>query len=159
MGAINNLKETNIIFTKTNSDLNGKVINKMIDQFSSKHQKKTIVFSSLGQLRYLSALKHVDIVVGNSSSGLLEAPSFKTATLNIGDRQKGRIKAKSIIDCLPKKKNILNSISKIYSKNFQMSLKNIRNPYDQGLSSKKIIKVIKNYKLENITKKIFFDLK
>ena len=159
LDAINNLKETNIIFTKTNSDLNGKVINKMIDEFSSKDQKKTIAFSSLGQLRYLSALKHVDIVVGNSSSGLLEAPSFKTATLNIGDRQKGRIKAKSIIDCLPKKKNILNSISKIYSKKFQMSLKNIRNPYDQGLSSRKIIKVIKNYKLENITKKIFYDLK
>ena len=86
--------KTNIIFTKTNSDLNGKIINQMINKFTKKYPKKSIGFTSLGQLRYLSALKHVDVIIGNSSSGLIEAPSFKTATINIGERQKGRIKAK-----------------------------------------------------------------
>ena len=158
LDALSNLKDTNIIFTKSNSDLHGKAINKMIDQFCSKHKKKTISFASLGQLNYLSALKHVDMVIGNSSSGILEAPSFKLATLNIGDRQTGRIKAKSIVDCFPKKKDIINSINKIYSRNFQMSLQIVRNPYDKGLTSKKITKVLKNFNIKNITEKIFYDL-
>ncbi len=104
INTINELDDTNIIFTKTNSDINGKVINQMIDRYTAKYPKKSIGFTSLGQLRYLSALKYVDAVVGNSSSGLLEAPSFKIGTINIGDRQKGRIKAKSVIDCSAKKK-------------------------------------------------------
>jgi GDP/UDP-N,N'-diacetylbacillosamine 2-epimerase (hydrolysing) len=156
--AINDLDDTNIIFTKTNSDLNGKVINQMIDQYTKKYPKKSIAFSSLGQLRYLSAMQFVDAVVGNSSSGLIEASSFKIATINIGDRQKGRIKAKSVIDCLPKKNNIKNSFKKIYSKDFQKLLNNVKNPYDNGFSSKKIIKVLKNIKIENLLKKNFYNI-
>ena len=156
--AINDLDDTSIIFTKTNSDLNGKVINQMIDQYTKKYSKKSIAFSSLGQLRYLSALQFVDAVVGNSSSGLIEAPSFKIATINIGDRQKGRIKAKSVINCLPKKNNIKNSFKKIYSKDFQKLLNNVKNPYDNGFSSKKIIKVLKNIKIENLLKKNFYNI-
>jgi GDP/UDP-N,N'-diacetylbacillosamine 2-epimerase (hydrolysing) len=156
--AINDLDDTSIIFTKTNSDLNGKVINQMIDQYTKKYPKKSIAFSSLGQLRYLSAMQFVDAVVGNSSSGLIEASSFKIATINIGDRQKGRIKAKSVIDCLPKKNNIKNSFKKIYSKDFQKLLNNVKNPYDNGFSSKKIIKVLKNIKIENLLKKNFYNI-
>jgi GDP/UDP-N,N'-diacetylbacillosamine 2-epimerase (hydrolysing) len=156
--AINDLDDTNIIFTKTNSDLNGKVINQMIDQYTKKYPKKSIAFSSLGQLRYLSAMQFVDAVVGNSSSGLIEASSFKIATINIGDRQKGRIKAKSVINCLPKKNNIKNSFKKIYSKDFQKLLNNVKNPYDNGFSSKKIIKVLKNIKIENLLKKNFYNI-
>ena len=156
--AINDLDDTSIIFTKTNSDLNGKVINQMIDQYTKKYPKKSIAFSSLGQLRYLSAIQFVDAVVGNSSSGLIEAPSFKIATINIGDRQKGRIKAKSVINCLPKKNNIKNSFKKIYSKDFQKLLNNVKNPYDNGFSSKKIIKVLKNIKIENLLKKNFYNI-
>lgn len=98
------IKDTNIIFTKTNSDTDGRIINRMIDQYINKNSDKSTGATSLGQLKYLSALQYVDAVVGNSSSGLLEAPSFKIATINIGDRQNGRIKAKSVIDCLPEKK-------------------------------------------------------
>jgi GDP/UDP-N,N'-diacetylbacillosamine 2-epimerase (hydrolysing) len=156
--AINDLDDTSIIFTKTNSDLNGKVINQMIDQYTKKYSKKSIAFSSLGQLRYLSALQFVDAVVGNSSSGLIEVPSFKIATINIGDRQKGRIKAKSVINCLPKKNNIKNSFKKIYSKDFQKLLNNVKNPYDNGFSSKKIIKVLKSIKIENLLKKNFYNI-
>ena len=158
LAAINDLDNTNIIFTKTNSDLHGKVINQMIDQYISKNSKKSIGFYSLGQTRYLSALQFVDVVLGNSSSGLIEAPSFKIATINIGDRQKGRIKAKSVIDCLPEKKSIQNSIKRAYSKNFQSLLKVVKNPYDNGFSSKKIVRVLNSIKIENILKKSFHNI-
>ncbi len=158
LAAINNLDNTNIIFTKTNSDLHGKVINQMIDQYISKNSKKSIAFYSLGQTRYLSALQFVDVVLGNSSSGLIEAPSFKIATINIGDRQKGRIKAKSVINCLPEKKSIQNSIKRAYSKNFQSLLKTVKNPYDNGFSSKKIVRVLNSIKIENILKKSFYNI-
>ena len=104
------LKNTNIIFTKTNSDTNGKIINNMINDYVCRNSKNSIAFSSLGRLRYLSALKYVDAVIGNSSSGIIEAPSFKLATINIGDRQNGRVKASSIIDCLPKKEDITKAL-------------------------------------------------
>ena len=158
INAINELDDTNIIFTKTNSDSNGKVINQMIDRYTVKYPKKSIGFTSLGQLRYLSALKYVDAVVGNSSSGLLETPSFKIGTINIGDRQKGRIRAESVIDCLANKKDIQKSFKKLYSKNFQQLLINVNNYYDNGFSSKKIIKVLKNFKLKNILKKNFYNI-
>ena len=158
LNAIHELDDTNIIFTKTNSDLNGKIINRMIDRYTSKYPNKSIAFISLGQLRYLSALQYVDAVVGNSSSGLLEAPSFKIGTINIGERQKGRIRAESVIDCVPDKKDIQKSFEKLYSKNFQELLKNVNNLYDNGLSSKKIVRVLKNFKLKNILKKNFYNI-
>jgi GDP/UDP-N,N'-diacetylbacillosamine 2-epimerase (hydrolysing) len=158
LNAIDNLNNTNIIFTKANSDLNGRVINQMIDDYVLKNYKKSISFISLGQLRYLSALKYVDAVVGNSSSGLLEAPSFNVGTINIGDRQKGRIKAESVIDCLPERKVIIESIEKIYTKEFQELLKTVKNPYDNGQSSIKIVDVLKNLNLENILKKEFYNI-
>ena len=159
LDAINELDDTNIIFTKTNSDLNGKVINKMIDGYTSGNPKKSIGFTSLGQLRYLSTLQYVDAVVGNSSSGLLEAPSFKIGTINIGDRQKGRIKATSVINCEPKKNSILVALTELYSKKFLKTLKTSINPYGDGHSSQKIIKKIKKVNLKKILKKSFYDLK
>ncbi len=159
LNAIDELEDTNIIFTKSNSDLNGRIINKMIDKYIYKNPQKSIGFFSLGQLKYLSALQYVDAIVGNSSSGLTEAPSFKIGTINIGDRQKKRIKAKSVIDCIPKKKNIKQSLKKIYSSNFKKLLKKNNNPYDNGLPSKKIARVLRNFKLQNTMKKSFFNLK
>ena len=157
--AIDELENTNIIFTKANSDTNGRVINQMIDEYVAKNSHKSIEFASLGQLRYLSALQYIDAVVGNSSSGLLEAPSFKIATINIGDRQKGRIKALSVIDCEPKKEEISKAFEEIYSKEFQEKLKNVGNPYGENCPSKQIIEVLKNVNLANILKKSFYDLK
>ena len=158
LNAIDELKNTNIIFTKANSDTDGRVINHMIDNYVSKNSNKSVCFTSLGQLRYLSALQFVDAAVGNSSSGLLEAPSFKIGTINIGDRQKGRLKTDSIIDCNPNKKNILESFSKLYSLEFQTSLENIKNPYGDGKVSRKIIDIIKNTNFNNIIKKSFYDI-
>jgi len=156
--AIDNLKDTNIIFTKSNSDANGKIINRMIDQYVAENNSKSKVFASLGQLRYLSAMQYVDAVVGNSSSGLIEAPSFKIGTINIGDRQRGRQKARSIIDCKPDKASIKKALQKIYSSKFKEYIKKTKNPYGDGCASKKIVRVLKKTKLKNIIKKEFFKL-
>ena len=131
----------------------------MIDEYVAKNSHKSIGFSSLGQLRYLSALKFVDSVVGNSSSGLLEAPSFKIGTINIGDRQKGRIKASSVIDCEANKNSIVKAFAKLYSKEFQETLKTTINPYGDGCASKKIVEILKSVDLGNILKKSFYDLR
>ena len=159
LDAIDELEDTNIIFTKANSDTDGRVINQMIDEYVTKNFQKSVQFTSLGQLRYLSALQYVDAVVGNSSSGLAEAPSFKIGTINIGDRQKGRIKASSVIDCEPNKDSILKSFEKLYSKEFQETLKTTINPYGDGCASKKIVEILKNVDLKNILKKSFYDLR
>jgi len=159
LNSLDELKDTNIIFTKANSDVDGKIINQMIDQYTKKNLDKSISVASLGQLNYLSALQHIDVIIGNSSSGISEAPSFKIGTINIGDRQNGRIKAKSVVDCLSNKKDINRAIKKVYSDEFKNLLKNVKNPYGNGRSSKKIIKVLKTVKLDNILKKNFFNIK
>jgi len=158
LNAIKGLKNTNIIFTKSNSDIDGRIINHMIDEFVNKNSNKSAGFFSLGQLKYLSALQYVDAIVGNSSSGLLEVPSFKIATINIGDRQKGRIKAKSVIDCSPNSKSIKKAFIKIYSNKFQKLLKDVKNPYGNRCASQQIIKILKKIKLNNVLKKKFYDL-
>ena len=157
--AIDELDNTNLIFTKSNSDLNGRIINKMIDNYTRKNPEKSVSFISLGQLRYLSTLKYMDAIIGNSSSGIIEAPSFNIGTINIGSRQKGRIKASSVIDCEPKKNLITSALTKLYSKDFISTLKNSKNLYGDGNSSQKIIDKIKTTNLKTILKKSFFDLK
>ena len=158
LNALDELEETNFIFTKANSDTDGDVINKMIDEYVSENPQKAVAFASLGQLRYLSAIKFVDIVLGNSSSGLLEVPSFKKATINIGDRQKGRARASSVIDVRPVKEEILAAIKRAYSKEFEQTLKDTINPYDGGNPSKKMVKILKEIKLDGILKKKFYDI-
>ena len=159
LNALDELEETNFIFTKANSDTDGDVINKMIDEYVSENSQKAVAFASLGQLRYLSAIKFVDIVLGNSSSGLSEVPSFKKATINIGDRQKGRARASSVIDVRPVKEEILAAIKRAYSKEFEQTLKDTINPYDGGNPSKKMVKILKETKLDGILKKKFYDVK
>jgi len=156
--AVDELKDTNIIFTKANSDTDGRVINSMIDDYVSKNSDKSVVFISLGQLRYLSALQYMDAVVGNSSSGLLEAPSFKIGTINIGDRQKGRIKAQSVISSNSLKMDIQKAFEKLYSTEFQDILKETKNHYGDGGASLEIKDRIKKFSLAGILKKSFYDI-
>lgn len=147
-----------LIFTKANADADGRIINQMIDAFVQKNPERACAFVSLGQLRYLSALKHVSMVIGNSSSGLLEAPSFGIPTVNIGDRQKGRIMAASVIECDNQKEQIINGIRKASDDTFRVFCKTVKNPYDNGNSSEKIIDVLKQTGLESISRKKFNDL-
>lgn len=158
LDALDELDDTNIIFTKANADTDGRGINKMIDDYVSVRRDNTVAFASMGQLRYLSALQYVDAVVGNSSSGLTEAPTFKIGTVNIGDRQRGRIKADSVIDCLPEKEAILAALRKCYSSSFQVVLSNVVNPYGNGGASAQIVATLRAIPLQNILKKRFHDL-
>jgi GDP/UDP-N,N'-diacetylbacillosamine 2-epimerase (hydrolysing) len=158
LNSISELINTKVIFTKANADTGGRIINSMIDDYVDNH-KNTIAFASMGQLNYLSALQFVDTVIGNSSSGLLEAPSFKIGTINIGDRQRGRIKANSVISCLPKKRDIDKAFNQLYSENFKNIIRNVENPYGKGGASKEIVRIIKDINLNGILKKPFYDIK
>jgi GDP/UDP-N,N'-diacetylbacillosamine 2-epimerase (hydrolysing) len=159
LDVVEELEDTHIIFTKANSDTERRVINHMIDEYVAKNSYKSVGFTSLGQLRYLSSLQYMDAMVGNSSSGLTEAPSFKIGTINIGDRQKGRIMADSVIDCTNSTQSINDGFEKLYSNGFQESLKKVKNPYGDGGASLKIKEIIKDIDLNGILKKSFYDLK
>ena len=156
--ALNKFKNTNYIFTFPNSDLESNNIIKMIIDFSKKN-KNAYCFKSLGVQRYLSCMKICNVVVGNSSSGILEAPSLKTPTINIGNRQNGRIKAKSVIDCNYSSLGIQKAIKKALSKKFQKKIKNIKNPYYQKNTSTKIMSIIEQILKNKITIKKFFDIR
>lgn len=158
LSVLDELSDTNLIFTKTNADTDGRIINELIDKYMSRHSNKAVAFASLGQLKYLSTMKFVDAVVGNSSSGIIEAPSFKIGTINIGDRQTGRIRAKSIIDCSPSKEAIRSAIKKLYSKEFQKALKDIVNPCAGAGVANRIKEILKNCDISNIIKKDFYDI-
>lgn len=157
LAALEMLEDTHLIFTMPNADTDGRALFNLVEKFVGKHPNAR-AYTSLGQLRYLSCIRHVDGVVGNSSSGLTEVPSFGKGTINIGDRQKGRLRADSVIDCSPDKKSIERALQLLYSKAFQTTLKNVRNPYGEGGASKKIVQVLQDYPLESILKKSFYDL-
>ena len=158
LGVLTEIKDVYLIFTMPNSDSGGRIIKTMINEFVTKHSQSSISFSSMGSLNYLSTLQFVDGVVGNSSSGLAEVPTFKIGTVNIGDRQKGRLKTESIIDCSPDKESITSAIKTLYSKDFQTKLKTVQSPYGNGGSIEKIIDILKNKPLPDSLKKIFYNL-
>tara|TARA_Y100001970_G_scaffold2704_1_gene3161 strand:+ start:13434 stop:14588 length:1155 start_codon:yes stop_codon:yes gene_type:complete len=158
INTLNELKDTYLIFTLPNSDSDSRVIKIMIKDFVAKNRDRSISFSSMGNLNYLSLLQFVDGVVGNSSSGLLEAPTFKIGTINIGDRQTGRIKADSVIDCKPNQNSVSNAIKKLYSNRFQNKLKTVDNPYGAGKATEKIMAILNKEILPNELKKEFYDL-
>jgi GDP/UDP-N,N'-diacetylbacillosamine 2-epimerase (hydrolysing) len=157
--ALDNFQDTTIIFTKPNSDTDGRVIIQLIDDYVKNNTHKAIAFTSLGQLRYLSAIQFMDLVVGNSSSGLIEVPSFSKATINIGDRQQGRVKAASVIDCETNNKDIEKAIKKALSVEMKEKLKSSKNPYGDKNSSIEIVEVLKSIDLNGIIKKQFYNLK
>lgn len=153
-------KNYNLIFTKANSDFGGKKINDSLRKFCRINSSYAYLFESLGQTVYLSALKYAEAIIGNSSSGIIEAPSLNTPTINIGERQEGRACSKSIIHSSYKSVEIKKSIDKVISSKFKKKLKNYKNPYgNPGNISLKIKNVLKNIKINNFKKKIFFDIK
>ena len=155
--SLSEFNDYSIVFTMPNADTDGRVIFKRIENFCCESDNCR-AFTSLGQLRYLSLLEHADLVVGNSSSGLLEAPSFKIPTVNIGDRQKGRLKAESVIDCEPKCVQISNAIQKATSLNFKKSCEKVENPYGGGGASELIVQKLEEIDFSNLLKKNFFVL-
>lgn len=157
--ALEEFPDLKVIFTKANSDTDGRIINEMIDKQVAKNPEKYVCFTSMGLLRYLSAMKYCDFVLGNSSSGLTETPALKKPTINIGDRQKGRMKAKSVIDCLPKHKNIVNAMKVAQSPSFVDSIQTMVNPFGDGTTSEQIMTVFEEFfQKEMNLKKSFYDI-
>ncbi len=158
LAVLDQFPEHKCIFTQANADTDGKVINKMIYKYIEKHPDRCMATPSLGYLRYLSAMKLCAAVVGNSSSGILEAPTFKVPTINIGDRQKGRIRMESIVDCNPTKESIGGAIEKALDSGFLKGLKEMKNVYEKSGTATQIINILKSVKLTSLIKKEFYDI-
>lgn len=156
LSAFNRVEEIKIIFTKCNSDTGGRIINEMIDKYVADNPGKAISFFSLGIIKYLSAVKYVKAVVGNSSSGIIEVPSLGTYTLNIGKRQEGRIQSDSIFNCDPVAEDVLEKLSLIIEK---PKLSKVNNPYEKENTSMNIMKVIKErIFMDDFLEKKFYDV-
>lgn len=155
--AMAELADTKLIFTMPNADTDGRVLIQMINDFVAQHSNAR-AYTTLGQLRYLSCIALVDGVVGNSSSGLLEVPSFKKGTVNVGDRQRGRLQAGSVINCEPTRQGIATAMEKLYSTEFQSGLSEVLNPYGDGGASERVVSVLKQAALNDVVKKRFHDL-
>ena len=156
LDALAELEGTGLIFTMPNADAEGAVLFAKIKEFCAKHPNSRS-FTSLGHLRYLSCMKYVDGIVGNSSSGLIEAPSLKKGTINIGDRQRGRLRADSVIDCDPTRNSISSALKRLFSTEFQSILVDVKNPYGNGGASDAIIKILEATSLQGLLKKRFND--
>ena len=154
MEALAKTKNLNYIFTKPNADTNGRIIADMMDAFVEQHPQRAVCFTSMGQLRYLSALKYVDMMIGNSSSGIIEMPYFNKPTVNIGNRQKGRVMANSIINCKPSTIDIQKAIEKA----IVFKSTKIEKLYGNGTAANKIYTVLKKQSKVNTAQKSFYDL-
>lgn len=158
LDALATLEEMRIIFTLPNSDTGGRIIIEMIDDFVRQHKDRATVYTSLGQLRYLSALQYVTAIAGNSSSGILEVPSFGKPVLNIGNRQKGRIAAASVVHCGTALSEIKEGLEKVFSEDFIRLAKKVSNPYEKAETATGIIEIVKNFPLSGLIQKNFYTL-
>jgi len=161
LGALSDerFKTFKLIFTKSNSDSYGRVINAQIDQYVKDNPQRSVAFKAMGQLNYLSAMKYTSAMVGNSSSGIIEAPCFRIPVINIGTRQKGRIRAKNIIDCIPDEDKIVKALEKGLSSSFKRTLQDMENPFQKESTARTIKDIIKNYNFQDQAMKEFFDIK
>ena len=158
LASLSMLNDTQLVFTLPNADSDGRALINMVEQFVSTHPNAR-AYTSLGHLRYISCIAQVDGVVGNSSSGLMEVPSFKKGTVNIGDRQLGRLQAASVINCEPTRASIESALQRLYSVDFQETLPRVVNPYGQGGAAAKVVDILKRCTLNGLVKKTFQDLK
>jgi len=158
LAALDLFPEAKIIFTSANADTAGRRINRMIERYVEKHPQRAKAFTSLGQILYLSAVKNVDVILGNSSSGLLEAPALHSATVNVGDRQRGRLRSLSVIDCEERKEAIVAALQKALSPGFRNLLKDAASPYGEGDAAFKIKQYLKHVSLQELMMKRFHDV-
>jgi GDP/UDP-N,N'-diacetylbacillosamine 2-epimerase (hydrolysing) len=157
LAAVAKLDDTGLIFTLPNADTGGRELATMLQNFVAQHANAR-VYPSLGQLRYLSCMTYCDGVIGNSSSGLLEAPTLRKGTINIGERQRGRLQATSIINCPADRIAITEALQKLFSVAFQATLPSAINPYGDGGASARICSIIKGLSFADLQTKPFYDL-
>jgi GDP/UDP-N,N'-diacetylbacillosamine 2-epimerase (hydrolysing) len=158
LSALKKIKETCIFFTMPGADLGNSLIEKEIKKFTSLN-KNCFFYKSLGQVNYFSFLNQMNAIIGNSSSGILEMPYFRKATINLGDRQLGRLHSKSIINIPIRRKDILNSLKKIYSPSFKSMIKKEKSPYGNGGASVRIVEILKKIKTDNLFQKKFYNIR
>ena len=156
LDALDSFPEIGLIFTLPNADTGGQLLTRMIEEYVSWRENATS-YASLGAVKYLSTMACVNGVIGNSSSGLLEAPSFMVGTVNIGNRQGGRIQAESVISCEPNRIEIQSAITKLLSNDFQSVIKNTVSPFGAGKACEKVIEIIKSMSIEDLLTKVFYD--
>lgn len=156
LAALDEFPDATVIFTYPNTDTGARALIERIEQWVATNKHRTKAFVSLGQKRYLSLMREADVIIGNSSSGLTEAPALKKATVNIGDRQKGRLKASSIIDASEEKNLIVAAINKVLSEEFRAGLPSTKSLYGSGDVSGRIKDALKTATLQ--TQKAFFDI-
>ncbi len=155
--ALDEIEGVQVVFTMPNADAGGRAIIKMIENYVAQNPAKAKSFTSLGSLRYLSLLKQAAAVVGNSSSGIIEAPAFGIPTVNIGDRQSGRTAAASVIHCAIDKAAIAAALRQALEPSFRLFCKSVENPYGQGGATQKIMAVLREKKDTANLKKVFVD--
>ncbi|MEW6764744.1 MAG: UDP-N-acetylglucosamine 2-epimerase [Pseudomonadota bacterium] len=158
LAALDAFPEAQIIFTLPNADPGGRAIMPLLEDYAARHAGRCKLFASLGQLRYLSLLREVQAVIGNSSSGIIEAPSFGAPTVNIGDRQQGRLRAHSVIDCAPRQADIVLAIRQALDPGFRATLARVENPYGQGDASRRMLDILREADLAALRRKPFYDL-
>lgn len=157
--ALDSFSNCKVVFTKANSDVGGRIINQMIDSYVLKHRDRCVAFTSMGQKRYFDTIRYCTMVIGNSSSGIIEAPSFHIPTVNVGDRQRGRVCAKSIIQCGTDKEDIIRAIGSAFELQKSGNLKDVINPYEGTGTVNKIADTISQYLAKDRErKKQFFDI-
>ena len=157
--ALDAFPDAAIVFTKANADPGSETLNRIIEDYTKQHPRRTILIASLGQTNYLSLLRHADAVIGNSSSGILEAPYFHIPSVNVGNRQQGRLKPASVIDCKDSSDAIRAAIKKALSPGFRRRAARAKNIFGRGgNASKKIKDVLKRVRLDGILMKPFYDL-
>ncbi|HCE45633.1 MAG TPA: UDP-N-acetylglucosamine 2-epimerase (hydrolyzing) [Lentisphaeria bacterium] len=157
--ALDRFKDAKVIFTQSNADPDGRRISELFGAYAKRNSGRCMFVNSLGQMKYLSALNHIDALIGNSSSGLIEMPYFRKPTVNIGSRQDGRIKPDSVIDCEPSAGSIAGAISRACSPEFLGSLKKMQNPYGKPGASLRIKNILKSTSLKDILNKKFHDIR
>ncbi|MBE6094920.1 MAG: UDP-N-acetylglucosamine 2-epimerase (hydrolyzing) [Schwartzia succinivorans] len=155
--ALDTFREYRVLITKSNGDVGGREINRQIEKYVERNKKRAYCCASLGQLHYLSAMQHCMAVVGNSSSGILEAPVLKTPTVNIGARQKGRIRCPSVIDCAEEQSAIVKAIQTAISEDFRREIADMEILYADGEIAARIKNVLRDVMIEGVFQKRFFD--
>lgn len=156
--SFDHFKEAKILITFANADEKGRAINQAITEYVEKHHQRAKAFVSLGDVNYLSLLQYVDVVIGNSSSGIIEVPYFGKPTVNIGERQAHRLRASSIIDCDGQGESIINAINKAVSLDFKKELAQPYLPYHRDRTAEKITHILKQLDFKKLIYKKFYDL-
>jgi UDP-hydrolysing UDP-N-acetyl-D-glucosamine 2-epimerase len=157
LDALGRFPQSRIIFTGANADAGGRTIDDAVMRYVAGRPERTVFRVSLGQQLYLAALAYVDVVIGNSSSGVIEAPAFGVPTVNIGDRQKGRLRSDSVIDCAPDVSEIAAAIERALSPEFRDIARKTRPAYGTGDTARQICKVLADTSLDEIRRKRFYD--